>query len=127
MKRTQEGFPFSFETSACDTCPGRCCTGESGAIWVTPAEVKAIAKHLGQSTTQFIARYTRRSFRRLSLTEKPWPGDQHACVFFDGHCTIYKVRPEQCRTFPFWNRYRKGHFDELTEECPGVTLSPDAT
>ena len=35
----------------------------------------------------------------LSLTEKE-NGD---CIFFEeGRCSIYDVRPRQCRTYPFW-------------------------
>ena len=47
-----------------------------------------------------------------------------ACRFLDekNGCTIYPVRPMQCRTFPFW----ASHFDSpedlefLKADCPGV-------
>lgn len=28
--------------------------------------------------------------------------DNGDCIFWDAGCTIYSVRPRQCRTFPFW-------------------------
>ena len=31
----KESYPYSFDSSACATCEGRCCTGESGYIYVT--------------------------------------------------------------------------------------------
>lgn len=115
------GYPFTFTPSACETCTGRCCTGESGAIWVRREEIRAIADHLKCSVGTVQREYTRRVGPRLSLKEKPWGDGEFACIFFDGGCSIYDVRPEQCRTFPFWPRYRnKRHLPELMEECPGV-------
>ncbi len=49
-----------------------------------------------------------------------------ACEFLDQtsrRCTIYPVRPRQCRTFPFWSAFR-GDFSELAAECAGVRLRP---
>jgi Fe-S-cluster containining protein len=44
------------------------------------------------------------------------------CLFFDGvsrRCSIYEVRPAQCRRFPFWEYFRK-YKDEVIRECPGI-------
>jgi hypothetical protein len=38
----KDGFNYSFDFSACSTCQGRCCTGESGYIYVTKAEIGEI-------------------------------------------------------------------------------------
>ena len=65
----QEGYSFAFETRACSTCPGKCCTGNSGYIWATPAEVEAMADSLGISFAQFATRYTYREEGRFSLKE----------------------------------------------------------
>ena len=58
---------------------------------------------------------------RLSLTEYA-NGD---CVFFDKEhrrCTIYPVRPKQCRTWPFWNSNLETPEDwrEVQKGCPGA-------
>lgn len=81
-----------------------------------------MAVHRGCSTDAFIRKYTRQVGHRFSLIEKPWGDGEHACIFFAGQCMIYDVRPKQCRTFPFWSRYRsKWHLQELLDECPGIT------
>jgi hypothetical protein len=88
-------------------CCGNCCAGpEEGYVWVTPAEIAAIARHLGLSERHFRRRYVRRAGGRFSLIER---GDNRDCIFLAGdgegrrRCTIYPVRPRQCRTWPFWN------------------------
>ncbi len=42
----QEGFNYSFDPKACATCQGRCCTGESGYIYVNKKEIENIARLL---------------------------------------------------------------------------------
>ena len=61
---------------------------------------------------------------RLSIRERFVDGE-YACKFFDEKtlgCSIYSVRPEQCRRFPFWPYYRD-RVEELADECPGILLS----
>src|SRR2546422_530762 len=83
----------------CTRC-GNCCTGEPGYVWLDAKEVKDIAAAVELSEAEFQAAYTKKTPRGLSLREKP-SGD---CVFFDRQrgCTIYAIRPQQCRTWPFW-------------------------
>jgi len=115
----KEGYPFVFESSACQTCPGKCCTGRSGYIWATVEEIEAMAEALGLSFAQFATRYTYRENGRFSLKEVQRPQGDHACIFFDKGCKIYDQRPEQCRTFPFWERM-KTEPRERVGECPGI-------
>ena len=42
----KDGFKFAFDPLACSGCEGRCCTGESGYIWITPKEMQEVAKLL---------------------------------------------------------------------------------
>ncbi len=83
----------------CTQC-GNCCTGAPGFVWVSDEEVGALAEFLGVSPAQAHEMYTRRYGARRSLREKA-NGD---CVFYDRQagCTVYAVRPRQCRTWPFW-------------------------
>jgi Fe-S-cluster containining protein len=83
----------------CTRC-GNCCTGEPGFVWVTEEELRAIADFLGEPLEEVIGLYTKIGSRGRSLREKG-NGD---CVFWDKEagCTIYAVRPPQCRTWPFW-------------------------
>ena len=96
----------------CTRC-GKCCTGEPGYVWVNEAELR------GESVEQVTALYTRLASRGRTLREKA-NGD---CVFFDRQagCTVYEVRPRQCRTWPFWesNVATPETWKHTCEICPG--------
>lgn len=116
----KEGFDFAFDPNACASCNGACCRGESGYIWVSKAEIEAIAKYLGLQSERFIEEYLVKVGYRWSLRELKREGE-HICVFFDGGCTIYEVRPSQCRSYPFWERYKdKKYISEVCAECKGI-------
>ena len=109
----KDGLPFS-----CTRC-GHCCTGEPGFVWVNDEEIAAIANVRGESVEQVAGLYVKPAGRRRSLREKE-NGD---CVFYerDRGCTIYEVRPRQCRTWPFWesNLSTPERWQETCEICPG--------
>ena len=72
---------------------------------------------------RFTRLYVRAAEGRLALQERRMQGE-YLCCFFDPvevRCTVYAVRPEQCRTYPFWEPFRKDA-DKLQFECPGVSL-----
>lgn len=118
---SQEGYPYRFDSRACETCKGRCCNGESGNIWVNRQEIETIAAGLSMETETFIRVYLKKVGYRFSIRELKIRNN-YACVFYDQEkngCAIYGTRPEQCRTFPFW-LYYKDKADEVAEECPGV-------
>ena len=103
----------------CTAC-GNCCTGAPGYVWINQAEIVAMAKEVGLSVEQFEARYVRPIGIRRSLVEYA-NGD---CVFFDGKsrkCAVYKSRPRQCRTWPFWksNLANPQAWEEMCQSCPG--------
>lgn len=119
----REGFDFGFDPSACRDCAGRCCRGESGHIWVSRTEIEQIASHLQCNTIDFMVTYVVHAGNRLSLREKE-TGSDLACVFFDlqaCRCTVYPVRPSQCRHFPFWTQYRSNR-TQLSADCPGIRV-----
>jgi len=119
---TKEGFDFSFNPKACEECGGRCCTGESGYIWVNPLEMQKIANFLNISLEEFKKFYLIKVDYKFSIKEKKLEENNYACIFFDektSRCTIYPVRPLQCRTFPFWEQF-KNNEDEVRKECPGI-------
>ena len=118
---TQEGYPYAFDPSACAACGGRCCTGESGNIFVTAAEIASLASLLRMREEEFRSTYLEKRGYRFSIRERI-VGMSHDCVFFDREangCRVYEARPKQCRTFPFWEYY-KTRVDELKLECPGI-------
>ena len=97
---------------------GKCCRGEPGFVWVTRSDLARIAAYLGVDEAALLDTSVRRVGRRLSLVERP-DGD---CVFYRDGCTIYPVRPRQCRTFPFWpeNLTSRRRWERVAEECPGT-------
>jgi Fe-S-cluster containining protein len=102
----------------CTQC-GNCCTGEPGFVWVDDDDLSAIAAFLDEDVGVVRAVYTKLAHRGLTLREKP-NGD---CVFYDRQrgCTIYSVRPPQCRTWPFWesNVETPETWEHTCAICPG--------
>jgi uncharacterized protein len=102
----------------CTRC-GHCCTGEPGYVWVTDEELRAIADYRGESLEEVRALYTRWTNRGRTLREKA-NGD---CAFYDkaAGCTVYSVRPPQCRTWPFWesNVLTPQTWEITCAVCPG--------
>ena len=109
----KDGLAFT-----CTRC-GKCCTGEPGFVWLTDDELSAIAEFLGEPVEQVRALHTRKARGRRTLREKA-NGD---CVFYDRKegCTIYPVRPAQCRTWPFWesNVESPEAWERTKAVCPG--------
>jgi Fe-S-cluster containining protein len=110
----QDGLYFR-----CTRC-GNCCTGAPGFVWVNDEEIRRIAEHRGEPVEEVRGLYTMRAREGRSLREKA-NGD---CVFFDraAGCTIYPVRPRQCRTWPFWesNVATPDTWQRTREVCPGA-------
>jgi len=107
---------LAFECTRC----GKCCTGAPGHVWVTDDDLAGIASFRGEPLEQVVGLYTRPAAGRRSLRERA-NGD---CVFWDRQagCTIYPVRPPQCRTWPFWESHVASpeSWHELRQECPGA-------
>jgi len=104
----------------CTQC-GNCCTGAPGYVFLTREEIDRIAEFIGQPT--LTERQLRRVGRRWSLTERR-NGD---CTFLkniDGKriCSIYPVRPLQCRTWPFWDSLLESEetWADAARGCPGM-------
>jgi Fe-S-cluster containining protein len=118
---SQEGYDYKFNPSACESCQGKCCTGESGYIFVSMNEIENIAKLLEMDIKDFATQYLFKKGYKYSIKEQIH-NDSHECIFYDrvtNGCKIYEARPTQCRTFPFWD-YFKTRVDELKLECPGI-------
>jgi hypothetical protein len=114
-----EGLRFE-----CTQC-GNCCTGPPGYVWVTEEEIRRISEFNGRTDEWLDEGEVRRVGVRYSLTERS-NGD---CIFLknvDGKriCSIYPVRPIQCRTWPFWdiNIFDRESWDDSAEvtPCPGM-------
>lgn len=118
----KEGLHFQ-----CAGC-GSCCTGAPGYVWLTDEEEKQIADVLNISLEEFEKTYTRLVYG-LRRSLKEIPQSNYDCVFFNSEtrqCSIYDVRPAQCRTWPFWDSLLKSKkdWDEASQSCPGCNQGP---
>ena len=119
----QNNFPYHFDSKACKTCGGKCCRGLEGYIWISMEELEKMAGTRKMDLALFSKQYVRQVQGKLSLQERIINGE-HFCCFFDlidCRCIIYQSRPKQCRTFPFWDQFKKDP-QKLFEECPGVSI-----
>ncbi len=115
IREALAGRTFDFACSAC----GRCCSGP-GEVYFTDEDLEKIYIYLKLDANQ--AQALKRKliqFRRRGLHTH---SSGKTCLFLKKNlCTIYPVRPLQCRTFPFWpsNFSSPESLDELRTECPG--------
>jgi Fe-S-cluster containining protein len=104
---------------------GACCSGPAeGYIWVGRREIELIAEFLKLSEGQLRQKYLKRRGLRTTIIENPATKD---CIFLeiiDGRkrCTIYPVRPNQCRSWPFWpeNLANPNAWNRAAGKCPGI-------
>jgi Fe-S-cluster containining protein len=87
----------------CCTGCGACCRthGEYAYVYLSDADVDAIARHLRMSRPDFMNTHCATDETgQIHLAEIM--GD---CAFLtpDNRCRIYPVRPKQCATWPFWS------------------------
>ena len=116
----KKNFNYRFDPNECNKCPGYCCKGASGYIWVCQPEIESISAFLKMNLFDFMDKYLVRKDNRFSLKEQ-LIDDEFSCIFFAGKCTIYEVRPKQCREYPFWDYY-KDKIEEIQSECPGIQV-----
>lgn len=117
------GFPFEFRCHR----TGNCCARPGGVVAVTPGDVQRMAAHLGMDEAAFRSRFVAVDGRRL--VESP----DSRCVFLeDGReattgscsasCRVYPVRPERCRSWPYWTELREDReaLSTAMRFCPGI-------
>lgn len=134
----EEGLKFT-----CTQC-GNCCTGGPGYVWISDEEVEWLAVFLKLTPREVLARHCRKVGGRWTLKERRTPAGLYDCVFLTEietprakgkdlatgeaipmkrrGCSIYPVRPLQCRTWPFWesNLSSEEAWDSASKKCPGL-------
>ena len=81
-------------------------------------DMAQLARFLDLTIAEFKERYTEQDEGETVLRM-----DQPQCPFLEGtRCTVYPVRPTQCRTFPFWdnNLASRASWKRLRKFCPGT-------
>lgn len=119
---TKDGFNYGFDAHECSKCEGNCCIGESGYIWISLDEIKSLSELLNITIDELKQNYLNKIKYKYSIKEKKLSHNNFACEFFDTtlkQCSIYEARPSQCRTFPFWDYFKKNG-KEVFEECPAI-------
>jgi uncharacterized protein len=117
----EDGLRFT-----CTQC-GNCCTGEPGYVWISAEEIKRLADFLNKTIGEVMHKYCRRVGNGTSLRERKNLRGEHDCIFLEEvagrrTCTVYPVRPLQCRTWPFWdgNLTSRRSWDRANKKCPGL-------
>lgn len=103
----------------CQPDCANCCKFEGGFVYLSDREAEAIAGFLNLPKDDFLSFYTRTIDDECCLIE----GDSDRCIFLeDNYCSIYAVRPRQCRTYPFWPQNMKSlkAWRATAGECPGI-------
>jgi len=112
-------FPFRFRCRR----SGNCCARPEGLVRVSPADITQIADHLRMSEAAVRARFVSASGDRLI------DAAGGRCPFLeDGRhtsCRIYAVRPQKCRSWPFWEEFLHDPraLRDAARLCPGIELS----
>jgi len=87
-------------------------------VYATESEVARIAEFLGMTLQEFDRRHVRRvdGNETIRLTEN---GD---CSLWKDGCTVYPVRPRQCRTYPFWPEHLRSPaaWEREMMQCEGM-------
>ena len=115
-------YPFTFNQDACTSCPGYCCRW-GGYVWITEGEMIKMAGIMKLSLEDFANEYVKAAYGRFSLQERLRDGEYHCAMFdpFNNRCLVYDARPKQCRTFPYWEKYRENYV-KLLGLCPGIVV-----
>ena len=110
----KEGLRFG-----CTQC-GACCTGSPGYVWLSEEDIHNLCQALQIEQSEFLKKYTRLIYSRLSLKEDSKTYDS---VFLkENRCQVYSARPKQCRSFPWWPEHLSSaeEWKNAKERCEGI-------
>ena len=115
-KQFKNGIKFKCQGSS------NCCVshGQNGYVYLSLKDAIRIAKYLKLNIDKFKKDYCEYTDGYLHLKEIKKNGE---CRFLsEKKCTIYKDRPTQCRTWPFWkeNMKVKEWNNNIIKFCPGI-------
>lgn len=100
----------------CSKCPGYCCSYP--LIALTKKDVERLGKYFSLGFRAAKAKFTKEQYgEKYAMRRKKDEHFGYICQFFDTEkrcCSIYKVRPSVCRSFPGGGRC--GYYDFLTFE-----------
>ena len=102
---------------------GNCCVsrGSYGYVYLSKDDLKRFSKYFNLSIEQFKKKYCQITYGYIHLIEKKKLFGK--CFFLkDNKCIVYKARPTQCRTWPFWNENMNAKIwnEDISVNCPGI-------
>ena len=112
----EKGIRFKCQGSS------NCCVtrGSNGYVFLSKKDLSRLAKYFNLSLIKFKNNYCQTTDGFIHLKETRKNGE---CIFLKNKkCTIYKARPTQCRTWPFWpeNMNVKMWNNNVINFCPGI-------
>ena len=112
----KKGIKFQCQGSA-NCCVSR---GSYGFVFLSKKDIDRFAKNFNISINEFKSKYCQKTDGYVHLKETRKNGE---CIFLKNKkCKVYKARPTQCRTWPFWkeNMNAKIWNNEIINFCPGI-------
>ena len=111
------GIKFSCQSS------GNCCVsrGNHGYVYLSKDDLNKLANFFNQNKNEFKKKYCKITNGFIHLKE--FKKNKGNCLFLiKNRCSVYRARPIQCRTWPFWNENMnaKTWNKEIALFCPGV-------
>jgi Fe-S-cluster containining protein len=106
----------------CQPNCGRCCDQPGGIVYLSPDDAERLAGHAGLDVEAWLERHTRKTFDgRYVLKSREEDG---VCIHLNEQkqCSIYEVRPQQCKAFPWWgeNLATPAAWGTTKTACPGI-------
>ena len=107
---------------SCKRCSA-CCRYDAGFVFLSENDLDKLTAEIKMDREGFLKTYCRwvtnmQGTESLSLKEKA----NNDCILWDSICTVYKARPLQCRTFPFWKAVvdSQQSWEIAASGCPGI-------
>ena len=114
---SQDSADLRFKCTGC----GRCCLND-GEVWMDGGEFNEVADFMNISLATLMDDYTDMisgGWAKMKNYVSPIT-NQDKCIFLaedNKECTIYSVRPNQCRTYPWWPRLLFNDSNWKEEAC----------
>lgn len=113
---------------ACTSC-GKCCKSYNNQIkvYLNTIETIQISDHIGADIDEFQKKYIDIHYdqHQNELISLKSNENKTNCIFLkQNQCSIYEVRPTQCRTYPYWPQHMLGKntwLKEASSTCEGMS------
>ena len=101
----------------------KCCT-KPGVVYMDLSDIRQAAEHLELTVSRFKSEFLKREAGRWLIEVE----EARPCPFLvEEGCAIHKVKPAQCRSYPFWreNIETRNHWLLTGAFCPGINKGPE--